>query len=677
MAKITRYDGNFKAFGSDATGTERTVFGSTAQTDDLTTNLGAEYQRGWGVLPSGQKPPKQYFNGALFGTSQAVAYLHQAGVAEWNGEQEYHAGSITNRNGQIFVCLKNDHVSASAPETDSTNWRLDDGSVATISALLNRTTVGTVNVLNYHTGLEGGGGVFYWDASKPKTEHNGGTVIDPTVTFPSDWNNQTQLTDWFTAGTGTGCWVRQYDGAVNVRWFGAKGDGITDDSASIQSALSASSDVYIPSGTYSIASNISVVNKSLVGSPARGSSKIKIVGDYSVQTGGLYRLQHLSIYNSAKTGNLINQIASGDRTAYIKDCVLTSAVRCINIDGYFNYSNIFENIEFADFTDIGFYFNSPGSTGNVYTNLYFTNWSAYPTTKNTARAFMWFDGPIDESSFRQINFEWGKITNSCFVINGLINASFDCVHIEGVELNAGTEVFNIIDNGYGARINIKNVSLKSCTLLGNETKIVTVSNTLNNDLNVDIENFTAIDSIKGSTTNHRVAYRSGTIGTNTPKIRIRDFKSDITGANNFLPIEATTYRPVLLEMNDVLYYQEKAGITYMGASPSIPASGVYPIKALVYNSSVTSSSDIGWISYRKGDFSNPQHGNITVTQYSSAATVDATAYSYFGIGDYILVGTQTVRINNKYGGSTFDVDNISVASGTYACKVASPAFRAI
>lgn len=126
MAKITRYDGNFKAFGSDATGAERTVFGSTTQTDDLTTNLGAEYQRGWGVLPSGQKPPKQYFNGALFGTSQAVAYLHQAGVAEWNGEQEYHAGSITNRNGQIFVCLTDDHVSATTPENDPTNWSNDD-----------------------------------------------------------------------------------------------------------------------------------------------------------------------------------------------------------------------------------------------------------------------------------------------------------------------------------------------------------------------------------------------------------------------------------------------------------------------------------------------------------------------------------------------------------------------
>jgi hypothetical protein len=42
---------------------------------------------------------------------------------------------------------------------------------------------------------------------------------------------------------------RVYSGAVNVRWFGAAGDGVTDDYASIQAAL-AFKNVVIPSGTY-------------------------------------------------------------------------------------------------------------------------------------------------------------------------------------------------------------------------------------------------------------------------------------------------------------------------------------------------------------------------------------------------------------------------------------------
>jgi hypothetical protein len=103
-------------------------------------------------------------------------------------------------------------------------------SVEYLSQLLNvnPNAKAVVNVLNYHNGLEGGGGVFYWDADKAKSAHNGGTVIDPLATFPTDWNDQTLLGNWFdTSNTGTGCWVRQYDGAVSTKWFGTKGKDAT------------------------------------------------------------------------------------------------------------------------------------------------------------------------------------------------------------------------------------------------------------------------------------------------------------------------------------------------------------------------------------------------------------------------------------------------------------------
>jgi len=123
--------------------------------------------------------------------------------------------------------------------------------VASISDLINASTSNNYNVLNYHSDVEGGGGVFYWDATKAKSEHNGGTIIDPTAVYPIDWNNQTQLGTWFdTSNAGTGCWVRQFDGAVNVRWFGAKGDGVTDDTKSIQEVITAFSSVHFLEGTY-------------------------------------------------------------------------------------------------------------------------------------------------------------------------------------------------------------------------------------------------------------------------------------------------------------------------------------------------------------------------------------------------------------------------------------------
>jgi hypothetical protein len=83
-----------------------------------------------------------------------------------------------------------------------------------------------VRVLVYHTKVDGGGGVFVWDASKDKALHNGGTIIDPAKVFPSDWDDEGLKTTWFAGGSGTGCWVRLLvDARVNIMFYGAKSDG--------------------------------------------------------------------------------------------------------------------------------------------------------------------------------------------------------------------------------------------------------------------------------------------------------------------------------------------------------------------------------------------------------------------------------------------------------------------
>jgi|GEM_PF-2178739 len=75
----------------------------------------------------------------------------------------------------------------------------------------------------YYADADGGGGLFLWNATSTATD-DGGTIIKPSA-----------------VGTGAGRWIRflQGDAALNIRWFGAKGDGTSDDTAALQAWFAA------------------------------------------------------------------------------------------------------------------------------------------------------------------------------------------------------------------------------------------------------------------------------------------------------------------------------------------------------------------------------------------------------------------------------------------------------
>jgi hypothetical protein len=114
--------------------------------------------------------------------------------------------------------------------------------VATIAALKAVTVANMVdgeqvNVVAYATNGDGGGGEFYYSSGSAATA-NDGTVIAPT--------------------SGSGRWLRSYSGAIDVKWFGATGDGATDDTSAINTAVATASAsaqgdlfrVYFPDGVY-------------------------------------------------------------------------------------------------------------------------------------------------------------------------------------------------------------------------------------------------------------------------------------------------------------------------------------------------------------------------------------------------------------------------------------------
>lgn len=119
MSKIARYQGNVRAFASNAQGMERTVFGGTNQADDLTSQITASFLRGWGIVGASEHPSLEDFNAAMYAMSQFIAYQHQMGVPEWHAEQEYHIGSICTHNGESYQSLQNANIGSQPP---SAKW---------------------------------------------------------------------------------------------------------------------------------------------------------------------------------------------------------------------------------------------------------------------------------------------------------------------------------------------------------------------------------------------------------------------------------------------------------------------------------------------------------------------------------------------------------------------------
>ena len=165
MTKIARYNGNLQAFASAAPGTERTIFGSISQANDLTSQINASFLRGWGIVGPSDQPALEDFNAAMYTSSQLLAYLHQMGVAEYNASQEYHLGSITTYLGLPYLSLINSNT-GNTPSSSPLTWfgLLSSGRVEFANAGVTNWTVpivmqlGFIKPMVYTTGAGGGGG---------------------------------------------------------------------------------------------------------------------------------------------------------------------------------------------------------------------------------------------------------------------------------------------------------------------------------------------------------------------------------------------------------------------------------------------------------------------------------------------------------------------------------------
>jgi len=143
---------------------------------------------------------------------------------------------LMNENGKLLS------IESGSIESDKLlgpgDFKYIRDTISSLSSISNPLNGDVCFVKGYHTNNDNAGGTFIYRINVAKSEHNGGTIIDPSKEFPNDWNDTTQQDSWFTGdGTGNGVWERVYTRAIDIKWFGAKEDGDADDSKSISKAL--------------------------------------------------------------------------------------------------------------------------------------------------------------------------------------------------------------------------------------------------------------------------------------------------------------------------------------------------------------------------------------------------------------------------------------------------------
>ena len=126
MAKIDRFTGNMFPFAFGSAAAKRRIFGSAVtESDTLNDNMNANYNLGWQIVDptAGAKPPKQWFNSAVYTATAMTTYLYQQGIAEWDVAQEFFTGSYTKgSDNRQYVALQ-DNV-GNDPLVSPLDWEL-------------------------------------------------------------------------------------------------------------------------------------------------------------------------------------------------------------------------------------------------------------------------------------------------------------------------------------------------------------------------------------------------------------------------------------------------------------------------------------------------------------------------------------------------------------------------
>lgn len=540
------------------------------------------------------------------------------------------------------------------------------GAVDSFQDLQGRIDSGASQVLvrSFYPGKNRGGGTFYYDSTRLKSAHDGGTIISPTVPFSttlSDYISKVGETD----PTGSGCWVRVIDGPVYPDWWGAIGDNSTPVAAAFQAALDYCS------------------GKGLPGTGTGFNMKIR-GGRYIIETGLNYTwrfdqgviddgdMRRLSITGDG-TGNtyLIYTGSSTVPALYIRGGTGDGVYLRLHIQGF----RLWRSLSLTRYLGIGIRINRGAKYTLEHVDLGIFNTGLYledtlygcisecdlsGNNQGLQAQLTAFSQPNAVSVYR-CNFG-GCLVRGAYVINGA-NFEFDSCTFEGIGTDGTNEA--ILYQG-GPQEGGQGLLLNNCYFENNYTQYdVNISNTLAH---------TGTHQILGCSFNRTSSTRYTTGGSinlfsSTAVMRptiqgcaFKGFNSYVASAarpaytiqsSTVLVTEVNNFYMYTLELpNTNSFPVQGFGIGSVAAAASVSSAGVV---LQDYNVASVSSSGTGvWVvTFRKA--------------LRAAPTVVASIKNGVGFATATVTGTSSVTINTyNVSGTATNLNFDFVAMGVIA-----------
>lgn len=314
--------------------------------------------------------------------------------------------------------------------------------------------------------------------TKDSTEQTDGTkVVNITGAYTGKFGSasfETRATSWPVKFPGKTVDLADIQKASmkNVKDYGAKGDGITDDTAALQSALNTGEPVYIPAGTYIISDSLRAIKNNVIYGDSEASyivSKSTDKTKYILGIGSRSAVYNLSLsYSNSVDVSIAN---SGDQyvgIALIGDPYPLQRTGIYNITirhvgtGISDkltagFSVSYNDIEITDFSFCGMYLGG-GSTGDLLNNVYINCGVKNPNTDNAALYKAWcglYVNGNDALTVNTLNVEWCSFSYCAISINdshidisslhleevGIISAYTGIIQLDGTSGSIGTLSF--------------------------------------------------------------------------------------------------------------------------------------------------------------------------------------------------------------------------------------------